>query len=205
MIATETFTLELRATQLREIALELAAPQLPLTDLDHDIRSRLPSEVTDNWRGIQALVADAIRQGRALSTEPDVSRYIAAVIRQRSYLWHTLRHEPADEARFRGDLTDNVGGVVGIPLAASLIRRPMSNLVSDAHPYYGWATNHEIRAMLDSLAADAVPSRDQQTVDLDAFLRCLRAAVDRGYDLATIYDAPTTEPAAVHPEVRKPG
>ncbi len=183
-----TSRLELRATHLQEIALELAHPSLPLSDLDPAIRRRLPSGVAQRWSDIQALVAKTIGEEQPVTTDPELSQYVAAVTRQRSYLWCTLTHEAADQDRFRADLTDNVGGVIGVELAANLVRRPMSVLVADAHPFTGWAANHELRVMMAALDPEGIPARHEQTVDLNGFLTCIRAAVDRGYDLVTIYD-----------------
>ncbi len=185
-----TSRLEIRATQLQEIALELARPSLPLSDLDPSIRRGLSSELAERWNDVQALVAQAIGEEQPVTTDPEISQYVTAVIRQRSYLWHTLSHDAVDQDRFRSDLTDNVGGVIGVELISNLVRRPMSALVADAHPYSGWAANHELRAMLAALDPAAIPARHEQTTDLNGFLTCIRAAVDRGYDLVTIYDSP---------------
>ena len=183
-----TFTLEIRAAHLREIALELTEPTLPLSDLDRAARDRLPPEVAANWRGIQVLVAESIVMRRPVVIEPEISHYLTAVIRQRSYQWHTLSHGVADGERFRSGLTDNVGGALGIPLAANLVRRPIACLVADAHPYFGWATNQELRETLSSVDPARMPPREQRTADLHGFVLCIQAAVDRGYDLVSIYD-----------------
>ncbi len=186
------FALELRAAHLREIALELAEPGLPLSDLDRSDRERLPPNVRANWSGIQTLVAQTIAAKKPVTTEPEISHYISAVIRQRSYHWHSLRHADDDAGRFRSDLTDNVGAVLGTPLIANLVRRPIATLVADAHPYYGWSTNRELRAALAEPASTGIPAREQRTRNLHGFVVSIHAAVERGYDLVTIYDGATT-------------
>lgn len=179
-----THILELRGSHLRTIEHELVEPSLTSEEVTGD-GGQLPSTVIDNWNGIQTLVSNSIRSRRQVITEPEVSQYVAAVIRYHSFWWHKLEHHD-DGAGFRADITDNVASVLGISVTAGLVRRPMFGLVADSHPYYGWAANHELAEALGRLNT-AIPPREQQTSELHAILNCVRAAINRGYDLVTVY------------------
>ncbi len=177
--------LDLFATRLADIVEELTRPALTPADID---TASMPTVVADNWTDLQALTARAIGAHRPVTTEPEVSHYMAAVVRRHSYHWHTLAHAAGDTTGFRQGITDNVASVLGIPLTAGLVRRPLAGLVADDYPFIGWATHQELTAELNRLEPVTVPEREQQTLDLRLFMLCVRAGAQRGLDLVSVYD-----------------
>ena len=185
-----TVTLELRAARLADIAAELATPTITLDNIVNDPAGadRLRPETAAHWPQLQQLVAESIAARRHVTAEPEVSRYVAAVVRHLSYWWDELGHSVADGPTFRGDMTDEVAADLGLELTAGLVRRPFVGLVADAHPYTGWATHQELAATVAARSASAVGQREHQTAELRSMLTSIQAAVDKGYDLVTIYD-----------------
>jgi hypothetical protein len=185
-----TITLEIRAARLADIAAELATPTITLDHLANDPAGaeRLRPETASHWAQLQHLVAESIAARRHVTTEPEVSRYVAAVVRHLTYWWDELGHSAADGPTFRSGMTDDVAADLGLELTAGLVRRPFVGLVADAHPYTGWATHQELAATVAARSAAVVGQREHQTAELRSMLTSIHAAVDKGYDLVTIYD-----------------
>jgi hypothetical protein len=177
-------TLEIRAGDVRRIAQELTKPSL-----DPQTLTPVPSDpvLLERWTELQSLTADAVANRRPRTTEPEASRYLAAVITHHSHWWHALEHHVDQAQQFRSDLTDDVASVIGVPLTAALVRRPFLDLVGDAHPFIGWAAHQELVDTMASLDPSVRPERHEETAQLRAFLTCIEAAIERRLDLVTVY------------------
>lgn len=196
-----TAVLELRAVHLADIAAELSTPRLTTGGFRAwPIERNLTATATtapdmmsaERLVRLQSLVAQSIADRRQVTAEPEVTRYIIAVVRHHSHWWAELTHPTADAIAFRRALTDEVATNLGTQLVAQLIRRPLLGIVSDAHPYYGWATHQELQPVIAELGSGSGPLRrmnhETDTDALRTFRTCMAAAADRQLDLVTIYD-----------------
>lgn len=81
---------------------------------------------------------------------------------------------------------DEVTPYLGFDFVSDLMRRPILGITTDDYPFFGYATNAELRTVVDQ-ASDQMPPLAEQDESLRTIFSTARNAALRGVDIITVY------------------
>jgi hypothetical protein len=178
------YIIELRAGFLDRLVAELTDPTLPAPKPSKQ-DSIYTKEVRERWGELQRVVAEQARMTDDVVAGPDVATYITEVINQTCRFWNSIQHSSSGGDDFL-DGMDEVTPYLGFDFVSNLMRRPILGITTDDYPFFGYATNAELRTVVDQ-ASDQMPPLAEQDESLRTIFSTARNAALRGVDIITVY------------------
>ena len=178
------YILELRAGRFGELITELDNPTLPPPPPSKE-DTVYTSAVRENWLRLQQVVAQQARTTEEVLVDANIATYITEVINQKTRFWKAVQHSSSGGDDFLEGM-DEVTPYLGFDFVNHLMRRPIFGMTTDDYPFWGYATNDEMLAMLET-ASDRMPPLAEQDESLRAIFSTSRDAALRGLDIITVY------------------